>query len=265
MQLTLGADPEVFVRKNGVLCSAYGLIPGTKEKPHPVTKGAVQVDGMALEFNIDPASTQAEFTGNVIEVMSRLRQMTEGYILSQDSVAEFGTEFIANQPPAATEIGCDPDFNAWTGVPNDQPDQALSFRTAAGHVHVGWTKDVEVEDGHHIGICREMVRQFDFFLGLPSLIFDPEVKRREMYGRAGAFRPKSYGMEYRVLSNKWVSSPILMNWVWSASTKAVEEFNKGNLLELKYGDIQDIINNTDLASAREIIKDEGLEIPHGYV
>ncbi len=43
--------------------TASGLvIPDTaKEKPFPVTNGAVQVDGMALEYNIDPASTVEEF------------------------------------------------------------------------------------------------------------------------------------------------------------------------------------------------------------
>ena len=53
--ITVGADPELFVKKGRSFQSAYGMIPGTKQKPKKVIKGAVQVDGMALEFNIDRA------------------------------------------------------------------------------------------------------------------------------------------------------------------------------------------------------------------
>lgn len=54
---TIGADPEVFVGREGQFFSAHGLVPGNKRRPHKVDRGAVQVDGMALEFNIDPASS----------------------------------------------------------------------------------------------------------------------------------------------------------------------------------------------------------------
>ena len=62
MQLLLGADPEAFVvlKDGGIPVSAHGLLPGTKDKPFPVEKGAVQVDGMAAEFNIEPAATEDE-------------------------------------------------------------------------------------------------------------------------------------------------------------------------------------------------------------
>jgi hypothetical protein len=52
MQVSVGADPEVFVRNaEGEPVPACGLIPGTKAEPHRVDSGAVQVDGLALEFN----------------------------------------------------------------------------------------------------------------------------------------------------------------------------------------------------------------------
>lgn len=69
---TLGADPEIFVGRQGQFFSAHDLIPGNKRRPHPVDKGAVQVDGMALEFNIDPASSYEEFQGNLDHVMAQL-------------------------------------------------------------------------------------------------------------------------------------------------------------------------------------------------
>ena len=53
MNILIGADPELFVKKDGVVVSGHDLIQGTKADPFPVQDGAVQVDGMALEFNIE--------------------------------------------------------------------------------------------------------------------------------------------------------------------------------------------------------------------
>ena len=66
MAYLIGADPEVFVTdKNNQFVSAFNMVPGDKAKPYPVPFGAVQVDGMALEFNIEPASTRQEFIHNI--------------------------------------------------------------------------------------------------------------------------------------------------------------------------------------------------------
>ncbi len=60
---TFGCDPELFViNDEGVFVSAEGLIPGDKQNPYKVPGGAIQVDGMAAEFNIDPVTNYADFT-----------------------------------------------------------------------------------------------------------------------------------------------------------------------------------------------------------
>jgi hypothetical protein len=53
----IGCDPEIFVKKGGKLIAATGLVPGDKKKPFRVMGGAVQVDGLALEFNTDPVAS----------------------------------------------------------------------------------------------------------------------------------------------------------------------------------------------------------------
>ena len=68
MEILVGCDPEVFVKKNNQFVSAHGLIRGDKKNPFPVKDGAVQVDGMALEFNINPAHSENEFVFSVQSV-----------------------------------------------------------------------------------------------------------------------------------------------------------------------------------------------------
>lgn len=261
MNILIGADPELFGKRDGQYVSAYNLIPGDKEQPHPVDNGAVQVDGMAFEFNINPADTEDGFIFNLQSVMAQLRAMVPEYEVVADPVAKFTEEYLQTQDPKALELGCDPDFNAWTGEMNKKPDMKRPMRTAAGHVHIGFVDTVHDED-RHFDICSMIVQQLDFYLGLPSLLFDHDQERREMYGQAGAFRPKSYGVEYRVLSNHWLRDEQLMRWVYRASHEAMRTVRQDRLAD-KYGDIQAIINQGDIASALRIVENEGLMVPEG--
>jgi hypothetical protein len=232
----IGADPEFFVKKFGKLWSAHNLIPGTKENPFKVDRGAVQVDGMALEFNIDPASTEQEFTRNLDTVLDRIVGMIPGYEIFVEPVAEFGAEYIKEQPKEARELGCSPDFNAYTKAANPRPDGDVPFRTASGHIHIGWTDTpIDINDAGHLEACRALTKALDLYLGVPSLIWDRDEKRRTLYGAAGAFRPKSYGMEYRVLSNKWINIPHVRRLIWNNTRLAIEAcFNDPNIGESRY-------------------------------
>jgi hypothetical protein len=261
LKILVGADPEVFVQQNGVFKSAYGLIKGDKANPTPVKDGAVQVDGMALEFNIDPAHNEQQFVHNINSVLNQLTAMVPEYRVIATPVAHFGEEYIKQQPIQATELGCNPDFNAYTGGENPRPNGDQPFRTGAGHVHIGWTKDVEMSP-QHFHQCIVATKQLDVFLGIPSVLYDDNTQRREMYGKAGAFRPKPYGVEYRVLSNAWLTSPTLQAWVYRATQAAMRALEEGRNLYEEIGDerINAIINNSDKEAALEIIKQYGLEV-----
>ena len=259
-QILVGCDPEVFVKKGNKFLSAFGLIAGDKKNPQKIRRGAVQVDGMALEFNIDPAATEDEFCLNVQDVYEQMKLMVPDYQVLAVPVATFDPAYMKQQPKEALELGCDPDFNSWNGFPNPRPDGDRPFRTASGHVHIGWTADQDSDNPNHQSACRAVGRQCDFFLGLPSLLYDDDSKRREMYGKGGAIRYKPYGVEYRTLSNAWLNSEKLMRWVYRSSVKAMTELMSGNILADKYGDIQEIINTSDVKEARKIIKKEKLEV-----
>jgi len=259
-EILIGCDPEVFVQQGGKFVSGFGLIEGTKEAPKKINRGAVQVDGMALEFNIDPASSEDEFVLNVSEVFAALKKMVPEYNVVATPVANFTPEYMAGQPAAALELGCDPDYNGWSGVANPRPNGDRPFRTASGHIHIGWRKPEEI-DGDHTNRAFMAARQMDFFLGLPSLFYDNDVKRRELYGKAGALRIKEYGMEYRTLSNMWLNSENLMRWAYQSAVAGMESLMGGWILQEEFGDIQHIINTSDKKAAEAIINAAGLAVP----
>lgn len=223
---TIGADPEVFIGKNDEFVSVHDMIPGTKAKPFPVQKGGVQVDGMAAEFNIDPASSLEEFQQNLSTVQSALKDMIgEDHDFLHTSTVTFDEEFIKHVPAENLRLGCEPDFNAWTGFENRKPAEATLMRTAGGHVHIGGFDTLNAHDFDHYLRCERLTRILDESLGVYSLHWDDDDQRRGLYGAAGAFRPKIYGMEYRTLSNKWVFNRSLISFVYRSVREALEKWS----------------------------------------
>lgn len=226
-EIYVGSDPEVFLSRNGKPVSAYGLVPGTKENPYPVERGAVQLDGMAAEFNIAPAASKEEFLSNLMIVMRQLQAMTDGYNFHPTPVAMFDDEVMSTTPEECKRLGCTPDYTAYGGMQNPQPYADGSMRTAGGHVHIGGfhTND-ERSDFHLENMCR-LIRLMDKYVGVPSLLWDKEDRRRELYGKAGAMRPKKFGVEYRTLSNAWVLDPRLSEFVYDGTIEAVKAYDRG--------------------------------------
>lgn len=219
-KIKVGADPEVFVfnTADGSYVSGHDLIPGTKWAPHPVKHGAVQVDGMALEFNIEPATSDLNFIHNIGSVFDQLSNMVKEQNpmleLRATPVADFSQEYFDGLPYMVKELGCEPDFDANTSKPNPKPNGDRPFRTASGHIHIGWAKAIDAYAPEHFADCCEIVKELDGALFLPSLLWDKDTRRRSLYGNRGAFRPKAYGLEYRVLSNAWLRDTLLMGWIY---------------------------------------------------
>lgn len=263
-QILVGCDPEIFVKKGDHFVSAHGLISGDKQNPLKVNKGAVQVDGMALEFNIDPAASEDQFVDNVKSVMATLASMVPDFQLAPVPVAHFTKEYMATQPPAALELGCEPDFNAYTGAVNLKPNAERPMRTASGHVHIGWAEGQDPHSASHQSACHAVAKQCDIILGLASLFYDDDTERRSMYGKAGCLRYKPYGVEYRTLSNAWLRSEERMAWVFRNTKKAMDMLFSGKALFQEASeigvDIEAIINNSDKDKADGLIRRWNLEL-----
>jgi hypothetical protein len=249
INVLLGADPELFVVDNaGRPRSAHGLVPGTKESPHKVKCGAVQVDGMALEFNIDPAKTENEFVGNIKTVMKELRKMTpEEFKFHIKPSVRFHGNHLRTQPDEAKELGCMPDFNVYTMAENPRPDSNTTLRTASGHIHIGVGEPVEdPNEEMHVIRCATLAKHLDLFLGLRSLEWDADQTRRKLYGNPGAIRLKPYGLEYRVLSNQWLENENLIRFVYKQTMACIADLMKNGSLTI--GDYDNIAK--DITSGR---------------
>jgi hypothetical protein len=255
---TFGCDPEAFVFYNDKPVTAAGLLPGTKSEPAPLVSGGyVQVDGMAAEFNIPPVSTFRDFNKYIDSTIKEIEKMLpKGHELRFVPSVTFDKETFDASPDEAKELGCSPDYNAWEGKVNPPPKDPDNpyLRTAAGHIHLGWTSDADCFDPQHVMNCRDLVKQLDWFIGGWSLKMDTDPTRRRLYGRAGACRIKDYGVEYRVPSNFWVNSRDRRLAVWNRMQEAIDVMAKNCIADRAdfYNDLLvESINQTSLRSELE--------------
>ena len=240
MKFLIGADPEFFIKKKyGGYVSAVGLIGGSKWEPKKIDEDghAILEDNVAVEFNIKPASSFDEFRSSIHKVLDHIRGILPGYEFSKESAVSFPQEELMT--PEAQMFGCEPDFDAWRECVNEKPcADDKNLRSAGGHIHVG--SDIAINNP--VAVIRAM----DLFLGVPSTQLDAGTLRRELYGKAGCFRAKSYGAEYRTLSNFWIFDDSLIQWAFEGTQRALEFVEKGNTIDVADGyRIQRCINTNN--------------------
>jgi hypothetical protein len=88
---------------------------------------------------------------------------------------------------------------------------------------------------------------------------DDGEMRKQLYGKAGAFRAKSYGVEYRTLSNFWIFKNELIRWVWDNTQRALDAVDVMDVDALGER-IQRSINNNDKAEAQALVDEFNLEV-----
>lgn len=254
---TIGADPEVFLKKKNRPVSAEGIIKGNKDNPRYVNGYGLQEDNVLAEFSMPPAKDCKTFQEILQNGLKTLAEEIKDYGLELHIVPSeiLDDEFLESYQ--ANVGGCDPDYCAYNpGAPNIPPDfYASKMRTAGGHVHVGWEQPKKVSRSKKEKEIIRIVKNMDLFLGIPSVILDKDVRRKEFYGKAGCFRETKYGLEYRVLSNFWIKSKKLIKWVYQNTELA---FNyRGKLPK----NIQKIINTNNKEEALKIIEAYNIPLP----
>lgn len=254
--ITIGADPEAFVRTIATkeVISAEGMIGGTKDEPLSISEEghAIQEDNIMVEFNIPPSECQQSFTDNINYCKDYLNTLLafDNCELAILPSSEIDSKFL--QTEQAKMFGCDPDINVYLKGYNKKPCSTGTLRTCGGHIHIGMSNAHKVKFEYK----EQLVMAMDAVLGLESLSLDSDDRRRELYGNAGSFRIKSYGIEYRTLSNFWIENDELMGWAYNKTLEAIELVESGVIVDIidKYkSQIEECINNNNKKKSLKLL------------
>ena len=262
--LKLGADPEMFVTDiTGKVISAAGKLGCTKEDKLYYSDYRLQEDNVLVEFDIDPQTKYEEFDSNIVRAMSTCGKVVAKHAMFTTNIAShvYTREEIESFGEGAMTFGCDPDYNILTGQRNRKPRAKQGLRTAGGHIHFGWDHmPFALASGVTIDSYQQRVGAMcDYFLGLESLILDHDTQRRELYGKAGAVRLKSYGLEYRSLSNFWIFTPELRMWAYATAQKAFAiaisdaRYSRASAI-VSHEMVQEVIDSGNVAEAKRLVE-----------
>lgn len=252
-QYTIGSDPEGFLlcKETGKHVPAIGLIGGDKSNPKPIGNGfAVLEDNVMVEYNIPPTLMGKGLSKHIQYVNQYIEQEILGDRFKVDYIPSVEFSADALKDPKAMEFGCEPDFCVWTEMERILDTDKTNVRFAGGHVHFGY-------DEPDIDTSVRLVKIFDLFLGAPSVLLDTDDMRRQIYGQAGSFRFKPYGLEYRTLSNFWVNQHEEL--ISSLISQAIEfHNNEGKLPNQDF--IIEAINTGDHDKAKKLISKYNIKL-----
>lgn len=231
MKFKIGCDPELFVFNRASGNYKCAEVPGTKEDPFKLSGGAVQLDGVAAEFNIDPATCAEEFDHNVQTVLSGMQKfLAKDEVFFASPVVTFSYSEWKTIPKERKVLGCNPDFGLDGEPIFDKKTEVhlnkTQCRTGAGHIHIGWGENIIIDD-NHLGECQLVAGLFESrWTSLTTVADGPESPRRKFYGLPYAHRPKPYGVELRIPSNNWLNirdKKAGYQWVFNLAYEFIDQ------------------------------------------
>lgn len=254
--ITIGADPELFIinEETGKVVSAVGIIPGEKKKPFidpSWEKGfGLETDNILAEFNIPPVNSCLSFVNNILFMQNYIRSFVKK-INPNYNIKCVASQTVPEeelQSKQAKMFGCDIDYNVYTKKSNPKPKGELTNTRSGGfHIHCGY-------ENHNTITSLELIKLFDVYLGIPSVIKDPDKDRRSLYGKAGCFRLTPYGFEYRTLSSAMMKDRDTLYFVWDQLEKAIRHYTENDYELPSSSIVQDTINSSNVKQAQNLIK-----------
>lgn len=262
MQITIGSDPEFFIRnKNGNIVSAIPLIPETKETKLDFGNGFTAYhDNVTVEGTIPPAYNKNEFVGHLKQLMGYVSsRIGSDYTVAPWASHNFTPDQLLHDD--AKQIGCSPFFLSHNRMEAETPTLPDGYRSAGFHVHIGRSDYKNPSDDFLMsGESKfSMINHLDYFLGLPSVIFDnsnESIGRKKIYTQsAGSHRPTPFGVEYRPLSSHCMRDTNLIELIYDLTMVAVDFVKDGNELDIDENMVVEVINTHNVDMARALIED----------
>ena len=185
--------------------------------------GMIVRDGFQVELNPE-SSFCRQVAGSMLgHAMRQLFELAEkaGVEVSTEVGVVVDEETFFSVPLSERKFGCNPTVNAHQEELERPTGARVRFRSGGGHIHIGLPNRFIGNEER----ITELVKMFDILVGNSCVFFDQSPSstlRRKYYGRAGEYRMKSYGVEYRVPSNFWLQSYVLWSMVSGLCRQAVD-------------------------------------------
>lgn len=229
---SFGLDPE-FLLKNGNECvSAIPIIGRDVHDPILENEHRFYWDNVLAECAVKPSFSKEEAIHNIGDCIRIFSEIVAPATLHTQASCNFDESQLQDQ--GAKEAGCQPDicvYRMQLMMGELSPSKQIAesnFRSCGGHIHIG--HEILQQDGPESVF---LIYLMDLFLGLPSIFIDVDPtspERRTLYGQAGRFREKEYGIEYRSLGNFWLSSPKFVELIYDICDFLVDFVQKQDLL-----------------------------------
>ena len=234
----VGHDSEFGLSRGGIVTSALDALNGVYEDDD----GRFFADNLNTEIAINPVSTLKDFHSKTEGLLGKVRDL--GFDLIMEPTIVYPESCLKH--PLAFESGCNPDLSAYTENVNEAPCFANmdGTRSCGAHIHTGDLGSDPINQ----------TKWMDALITLPLLFKEKPSDRRKLYGGAGCLRYKPYGMEYRVLSNVWLDSPELREFVWERTHMALAISKTTSFSDIdNWHEIPQAIDDHDLVAAARLI------------
>ena len=249
----LGSDPEFFFVKKKEMVPSKDVVPEKTGEGWSRSPKWVIRDGFQGELN--PASDTCRQSAGSMIALALIEAKSLADKSGHSISFKMGHVVSDKQWKRATKeekrFGCSPTMNIYSPRSRIVTGMRERFRAAGGHVHFSLMENQKEN-------LSRLVAVMDIVVGNTCVMIDRDpnnARRRKIYGRAGEYRVKSYGMEYRVLSNFWLRSYTLWSLVSQLGRNAISIEKSGMSEELiarfDMRKIRRAINNNDIVLARE--------------
>lgn len=238
---TLGSDPEFFFLKDGEVLPSSELVGKT---------GRVIQDGFQGELN-PHANECRQVSGQNIgyALMDAVAIARNAGVKVSLKVGHFISDGVwKNSPKEIKKFGCSPTQNVHEQKFKRVTGLRERFRAAGGHIHIGLSEEEKNNKD-------KIVALMDIVVGNTCVLIDRDpdnARRRKNYGRAGEHRVKSYGLEYRVLSNFWLRHYVLWSFCSALMRNAVVLYQAG-----KY---EELVSRFDMHKVRRAINENNYDL-----